>query len=519
LIVSLFAFSTVTANEAKTSIPTEMLKIMQQDKYAHSNWGLFAKNISTGKVLLDHNSNQMFLPASTTKLFSMAALLNAYGDDYRFKTPVYATGDIQNNILEGNLILVGQGDLTMGGRQDQSHSIAYTKLDHSTANEVPGALLTKQDPLYGFRSLAKQVFDKGIKEINGDILIDDRLFETTEKRGTVISPLMVNENLIDIVINPQEVGKEASLTWRPMVEGYTVKNEVTTTAKETPVNIEITSDESGKNILVKGSIPTNQNDLLRVFLIKNPKDFARAAFITTLKSQGIKINHKQNNYELPNTYNNDAIASWTSPPLSEYVKLILKVSHNTGANLVPLLLAAKNGQKTFAEGMLLLGNFVTEKAKISGNAFVFIDGAGGDENRLTPQAEIQLLEYMQKKPPEEFERYLSALPILGFDGSLADFGKNTNAVGKVFAKTGTGASFNLATNKFFLTTQALAGYIKTKNGDLIAFMIAVNNASMPKIEDVFAIFEDQAQMAALILQAIVNDSWHLKQETKAQRKI
>jgi D-alanyl-D-alanine carboxypeptidase/D-alanyl-D-alanine-endopeptidase (penicillin-binding protein 4) len=236
LIISLFAFSVASATNTEIAIP-EMLKIMQQDKYEHSTWGLFARNINTGKVLLDHNSNQLVLPASTTKLFSMAALLNAYGDDYRFKTPVYATGEIQNGILRGNLILVGQGDLTMGGRQDNTHSIAYTKLDHSTANEVPGALLTKEDPLYGFRSLAKQVFDKGVREINGDIVIDDRLFETTEKRGTVISPVMVNENLIDIVINPQELGKEASLTWRPMVEGYTVKSEVTTTAKETPINI------------------------------------------------------------------------------------------------------------------------------------------------------------------------------------------------------------------------------------------------------------------------------------------
>ncbi len=141
---------------------------------------------------------------------------------------------------------------------------------------------------------------------------------------------------------------------------------------------------------------------------------------------------------------------------------------------------------------------MTEKAKISADAFVFIDGAGGDENRLTPQAEIQLLEYMQKKSPRQFENFINALPILGVDGSLADFGKKTDAVGKVFAKTGTGVSFNLATNKFFLTTQTLVGYIKAKNGDLIAFMIAVNNGQMPKIDDIFAIFEDQAQMAAII---------------------
>ena len=57
------------------------------------------------------------------------------------------------------------------------------------------------------------------------------------------------------------------------------------------------------------------------------------------------------------------IGLWTSPPLSEYAKLILKVSHNLGANLVPLLLASQKGKKTFDQGMKLLGDFTVTKQK------------------------------------------------------------------------------------------------------------------------------------------------------------
>jgi serine-type D-Ala-D-Ala carboxypeptidase/endopeptidase (penicillin-binding protein 4) len=184
------------------------------------------------------------------------------------------------------------------------------------------------------------------------------------------------------------------------------------------------------------------------------------------------------------------VALWVSPPLSEYVKLVLKVSHNLGANLAPLLLAAKEGKKTFDEGMLLLGNFITKKVKLSPDSFVFIDGAGGNENRLTPQDEVALLNYMYKKSPSQFRNYFDALPILGVDGSLADFAKNTKSVGKVRAKTGTSASFNLSTNQFFLITQALGGYIEGKNGHLLAYMVVVNNGSLPTINDIFPIFED-----------------------------
>ncbi len=493
-------YSNLEANES--IIPQEILKIMQQPKYKHANWGIFVKDGETQQVLYDLNSIQLFLPGSTTKLFSVAALLHAYGDRYRFKTPVFAFGKIKDGTLEGDLVLVAQGDLTLGGRQGDSDTIAYTKFDHIYANTLPRAILTKQDPLHGLHDLAKQVREKGIQQINGNVLIDDRLFQTVEKRDMLISPIMVNENLIDIVINPGEMKQKAQLTWRPNIPGYTVKNEVITVAKEEPLNIEIISDEIGKNIVVKGTIPINQKDVVRTFAVKNPKEFAQAAFIHALRQQGITVQlHPNKTPSLPSSDSFQSVqpvAVWTSPPLSEYAKLILKVSHNLGADLIPLLLAVQKGKATFDEGMLLLGKIIMDVFKISPHEFVFVDAAGGDNNRLTPRAEVQLLDYVRKLPPEQFQHFYEALPILGIDGSLEDVGKNTDAVGKIHAKTGTGVSYNLATQKFFLNTQALAGYIEGKNGHLIEFMIAVNNAQMPQIEDVFAIFEDQGQMTAII---------------------
>jgi len=48
--------------------------------------------------------------------------------------------------------------------------------------------------------LAKQVKAAGIKEIKGDVLIDDRLFIASEGSGSgprVVSPMIANDNLID----------------------------------------------------------------------------------------------------------------------------------------------------------------------------------------------------------------------------------------------------------------------------------------------------------------------------------
>lgn len=472
------------------AIPDPIQKIINLPKYEHSIFGLYVKDLQTGVVLMDLNSDKLFSPASTTKLFSVLALLNAYGDDYRFRTPVYAVGEINNGTLHGNLILVGQGDLTMGGRQ-QKESINFTKIDHIVASSVPGVILTPEDPLKGLNDLARQIAEKGIKRIEGDIIIDNSLFEITHARGMTLSPLMINENLIDFTINPTKVGKLANVVMRPIVPGYPMTSEIMTGGEG--VNIEIT-----EGMVLKGTIGMDQKDVVKTFSIQDPTAYAKAAFIAALQAQGIKVSFNGKN---STSYQGlEPIAVWESPPLSEYAKLILKVSHNLGADLAPMLLAVKQGKKTFEEGLRLIGDFVTQDLKISEDAFVFLDAAGGNDNRLTPQAEVELLEYVHNQSKVDFNKFKNALSVLGVDGTLEDFGKQTEAKGKAWIKPGTGILYNAATGKFFLTTKAFAGYIEGKNGHLLAFMAVVNNAKMPSIEDVFPIFEDFAQISNSIYQ-------------------
>ena len=234
----------------------------------------------------------------------------------------------------------------MGGRQNDD-VIEFTKLDHTYANDIPGAVLTKENPLKGLNALAKQIKEKGITKIEGNILVDDRLFEKTDKRGMLLTPIMVNENLIDILINPTSPNETATLVWRPQVPGYHVANKVKTVSTGGNLQITVTSDELGRNIVVEGTIPADQKDIVRIFAVKDPGHFAQAAFMQALKIQGITIiQNNEKSGELPSqeAYQKmQPIAIWTSPPLTEYAKLILKVSHNMGANLVPLAFSCAKG--------------------------------------------------------------------------------------------------------------------------------------------------------------------------------
>lgn len=498
-IISGLLFSgSVTAE----GIPDAAKKIMQEPRYAHASWGILVKDLNTGKVLIDQNASKIFLPASTTKLFTASALLHTFGLNYKFRTPVYADGKIENGVLRGNLILVGKGDLILGGRLTADNKIAYTPIDHSYANILPGATLTKEDPLAGIIDLAKQVKQHGINTIKGNVLIDTRFFTPTIQRGFTLSPVFINENLFDVVVTPGNVGETAHLNWRPQVPTVTVVNNVKTVSDGKSTKLEFSENKDKSIITVSGTIGINQKQIVNVYPMTDPSRVAHDAFVQALKQAGVTvIPDDQSTHELPAfaSYKNlQPIAELISPPLLEYAKLLLKVSHNIGSDLVPLLLATAHHEKSYNEGMKYIGDVVTNVAGVDPSLYALVDAAGGNDNRVSPLAEVQLLNYWYQQKPV-FEKFVYTLPVMGVNGDLADIGVRTAAKGHVFAKTGTGIVFSGATQKFFLTSKALGGYIHAKNGHWLAFMIVVNNATLNDgMQEVFLVMEELGEVAATI---------------------
>ena len=116
------------------------------------------------------------------------------GADYKFETSVFKRGGLINGFLTGDLILIASGDPTMGGRNTADGKMAFKDNDHTYANSAQlNGELTDTDPLLGLDELAKQVAAKGIKEITGEILIDDRIFErssSSENSGVLPNSVM-----------------------------------------------------------------------------------------------------------------------------------------------------------------------------------------------------------------------------------------------------------------------------------------------------------------------------------------
>jgi D-alanyl-D-alanine carboxypeptidase len=162
---------------------------------------------------------RMFDPGSTMKTFAVSAALENYGSDYVFRTPVYRAGTQSGDTLNGNLVLVGSGDFSFGLRNQPDGSLYYENLpdlDHSYAYVgLPGAIEPPGDPLSALNELAASVKAAGITRINGDVVIDDRLFTPHKYPDGLVSPIWVNENLIDIEVTPGSAARRRRSTGDP----------------------------------------------------------------------------------------------------------------------------------------------------------------------------------------------------------------------------------------------------------------------------------------------------------------
>jgi len=512
ITVSLLAVLLITAGctdspatpPASSSFESKLSTITSAPRYTHASWGIIIVDPATGTSLYESNADQMYVPGSTTKLFSSAAALEVLGPDYRFRTPVFAMGSVDDNgKLDGNLVLVASGDLNLGGRTLPDGTIAYTDIDHGDANALGGAILVPTNPVAGLDDLASQVKDAGITEVS-DVAIDDRLFTTTDLGKTyAISPIMINDDQIDITITPAAPGAAPSLAMRPQTAAYHLVNRVTTGPAGDPLAVSITENLTG-TIVVQGTIAADAGPVNQTYTVKTPAAFARTLFIEALTRQGIRMtaaatgDNPSATLPAPAAYTGARkVAELSSPPFSEDVKLTLKVSQNLHADTYVSLIAAASNKTGFYDGMVEEGTILSSLG-LDTRGVSLGDGEGGvSEDRISPRSAAELLTIMTRRPYAEM--YVNALPILGVDGSLAtSCSPGSPARGRVYAKTGTTGTYDPLNNRGILLAKSLAGYVDTSHGKRLVFAIYVNNVPFENAGDMMAAGNDLGSIAEAI---------------------
>lgn len=486
--------------------------VMSAPEFTHSRFGVEIRSLDTGRRIFALNENQFFVPGSTTKLLTEGTALGLLGKDYRFHTRVYRTGDVGlDGTLHGDIVLVAAGDPNLSGRIQPDETLAFEDEDHSYGG--PDSKGLPGDPLLVMDLLAEQVAAKGIRKIDGRVLIDTSLFPEGARElgtGAVISPSVVNDNLIDVVASPaSHEGAPVDLQIRPQTRYVQFVNHATTGSKDSKGELHYDDGALGpdgtRTVIVTGTIALGKPAAMYSYKVPEPGRFASVALVESLAKRNVAVAH----VDLPGPVNfkelalhYDAahlVAEHVSLPLSEEIKVTLKVSQNLHASMMPMTLGAildRENSDNLQAGFDQEQRFLAASGlDLSGAAQS--DGAGGDAF-FTPDFMVHYLTYMSKRP--DFAVFRHALPILGRDGTLVKIQKDSPAAGHVFAKTGTYGSYDALNRKLMLTGKGLAGYIDTPSGEHLVFAAYVNMVELP-LDDPDAVNETAGQALGKIAAA------------------
>lgn len=476
------------------NVPASAEAVMNSQPYESAQWLFHIEPLDDDTAVVSRNASAITPMGSNTKLYSVGTWLEAQGPETTITTPVHQVQD--------TLVLVAQGDLVMGGRQASSGKLGYSIPPQPDANGLPGAKPAPGDPLAGLDDLARQVARSGVKSV-ADVQIDDRLFREWEAHDEVISPIVINDNLLAIQSIPTAPGQQARLKIVPETAAFVVVNRVVTVAAGEATSVEISAAPDSRKLVVRGQIAADSDPLLNVFHVPDPASFARTLFIEALQRQDVRVeaNPRAPNRtrELPADYPaGSEIAAITSPELTQIATLIWKISHNYGANLATCLVAVQSGSKDCESGLALIHERI-EDVGIAAESVWLIDGAGESFSSTTPQAMVTWVKWLRKR--SWGDQLSEMLPILGVDGSLMMFQTDSAATGQVQAKTGTYAGGEPGTNRLLMPAQVLAGLMTGADGQQYAFSLYAAGGSYENISDgIFDSARNVADVAAAFQQ-------------------
>jgi PBP4 family serine-type D-alanyl-D-alanine carboxypeptidase len=497
--LGVFLLAGVTAARGQgSSLRGRIDQVISRPEFKHATFGIEFYSLDRQQVVFALNPQELFTPASTTKLLTEGAALALLGADFRFHTRVYRTGGVdRDGRLRGDLVLVASGDPNLSGRIQPDGTLAFENEDHSYGGSyytraVPG------DPLAVLRDMARQVAAHGVKRIDGRVLADATLFpEGAAELGTgaIISPMIVNDNLIDVTASPgAAVSQPVRLRISPATAYARFVNEAFTGAADSKPAIKFESDTAGpdgnRTVTVTGSLPAGKPSILLNYNVPQPTRFAEIAFGEALAAEDVAV-AKNVGGEAPDfkalaaLYTpSNLVAEHISPPLAEEVKVTLKVSQNLHASIMPYLLGAllaKNANDPAQAGFDRERQWL-ESAGLDLSEASQGDGAGGSEAAyFTPDFMVHYLAFMAHQP--DFPVFFRALPILGRDGTLWNIQTTSAAAGQVHAKTGTYTADDLLNRNVMVTSKALAGYFTTPSGEHMAFAVYANRVAVPPDED------------------------------------
>jgi PBP4 family serine-type D-alanyl-D-alanine carboxypeptidase len=420
-------------------------RILDRAGFAPALWAVEVRSLSGNKLLYARNEARNVHPASSLKLVTTAAALDALPPGERLRTTVESAGrrDGLGRVL-GDVYLVGRGDptLTAADLADMAAAVAA-----SGVRRIEGRLVGHEGLFPGERRGERWTWD-----------------DLVWCYGAEVSALAVEDNCARVSVSAGErAGDPAVVDRAPATAHYAVASTVSTSAPGTAPGLVLRRDAGSATVRLSGTYPLGQPPWQERVAVPDPARYAATLLAEALQARGVAISGGVATSVDPQPAGLRPLAVHEGPTVAELAVAVNKPSQNVYAEtLLRLLGARRRGQGTPEAGHEAVAEFL-RRMGVAAEGWEVQDGSGLSRGDLvTARGLVQLLAAMARHP--QAAAFRESLPVAGVDGTLRNRLRGPATEGRVQAKTGT-----------FLHANALAGYLTTRRGERLVFAVVANH--------------------------------------------
>jgi len=442
--------ATIGARAAEPGLPAAVAEALREARVPAASVSIWVQPLGAAAPTLALNADAPRNPASLVKLLTTYVALDTLGPAHRWKTEVYAAGTQEGGTLSGHLILKGYGDPKLTLEQ--------------------------------FWLLVRSVRERGIRDLDGDLVLDRSYFEhkpydpgdfdAEPLRPYNVGPdaLLVNFKAVTFQFVPDAEGKTVRVIAQPRPYPLEVVSLVKPgngrcgdwKAKLEPQFTPAPAPHKAFRAVFVGSYPLSCGERDWNIALFSHSDYVGGLFRQLWEELGGRWKGGVHDGALPSGAT--LVYTHESPPLAEVVRDVNKYSNNVMARQLFLTLGANgSGPPARVRGARDAVLATLAARGIDTDGMVIDNGSGlSRRSRVSAKSFAQLLRvaYASATMPE----FVASLPVVAVDGTMRKHLKGDAVAGQAHIKTGS-----------LYGVSAIAGYVLDRNGGRQVVVMIVND--------------------------------------------
>ena len=300
-------------------------RFVSHSSLRYASVGVQVIDLDSAKSIASYRPEQANITASTMKTVVSSAALGLLGPHFRFETPVYLDGVVQDGCFKGNVVIRGTGDPTLGS--------VFLPCQANIVDEIIAALR-----------------DRGITSIEGAIIGDDSYYgypyfdedwdvgDLAYDYGAAVHALNFHDNLVTVSYTFDGRGRLSQSSFKPLVPGLKVISRCRNNRGRNAITPYL--DYSIPALILTGE--TTARSYRNTYANPTPAPMLVDSVECALRTNGISYTQNQDARAALSTADSILLVLHKSPELTEIITSLLDRSDNMFAHALLRAIGARD---------------------------------------------------------------------------------------------------------------------------------------------------------------------------------